>query len=253
MSVVDFYDALADDYDIVYGGRWEDAVARQGKVLDALLQAALGPGAKDVLDCSCGIGTQALGLAMQGHRVHGTDISERAVERARREASKFGLAATFGIADFRDLGSIPGTFDALISCDNSIPHLQADSEVRQSIASMRTKLRAGGLVMVSIRDYDRWIVDRPPTALPTLVQGPPRRLLVRFHDWEEAAPIYDNHFFVLSELGDEWKLTAHYKTRYRALTRSQLAAAAGDAGFKEIQWHEPDSTGFFQPILTGRN
>lgn len=252
MSVVEFYDALAADYDLVYGGRWEEAVSRQGDVLDGLIEASLGPGAKDVLDCSCGIGTQALGLAMRGHRVHGTDISERAVERARREASRLGLHTTFAVADFRDLGSVSGTFDVVISCDNAIPHLLTDSDVRQALASMHKKLRPGGLLVVSIRDYDRALVERPATAPPTFAAGPPRRLLVRFHDWEQAGPIYDLHFFVLSELGGEWNLTAHYETRYRALPRNELAAAFRDTGFDAIQWHEPDATRFYQPLLTGR-
>ena len=252
MSVVDFYDALADDYELVYAGRWDQAVAFQGEVLDRLIVASLGPGAKEVLDCSCGIGTQALGLAVRGHRVLGTDISERAIERARREATRLGLQATFAEADFRNLDSVPGVFDVVISCDNSIPHLLTDSEVQQALVSMHTKLRARGLLIVSIRDYDRMLVDRPATAPPTFTVGPPRRLLVRFHDWEEAGPIYDLHFFVLSELSDEWKLTGHYNTRYRALRRHELAAAAHDASFDAIQWHEPDATRFYQPLLTAR-
>lgn len=252
MSVIDFYDALAEDYDLVYGGRWEAAVTRQGEVLDALIGASLGPGAKDVLDCSCGIGTQALGLAMRGHKVHGTDISERSIARARREASRLGLRPTFAVADFRDLDSVPGTFDVVISCDNAIPHLLTDSGIRQALASMHRKLRAQGLLVVSIRDYDRMLVERPATAPPTFIVGPPRRLLVRFHDWEESGRIYDLHFFVLSEQSEEWNITARYKTRYRALPRQELAAAAHGASFDAIQWHEPDASGFYQPVLTGR-
>ena len=252
MSVIEFYDAFADDYDLVYGGRWEEAISRQGEILGALIEASLGSGPKEVLDCSCGIGTQALGLAMRGHRVHGTDISERSVERAQREASRLGLSPTFAMADFRDLGSVPGTFDVVISCDNAIPHLLTDSEVRRALASMHAKLRAQGLLVVSIRDYDRALVERPATAPPTFTLGPPRRLLVRFHDWEEAGPIYDLHFLLLSEESGEWSLTAHHKTRYRALPRHELAAAAHDASFDAIQWHEPDATGFHQPVLTAR-
>ena len=82
--------------------------------------------------------------------------------------------------------------------------------------------------------------------------GPPRRLLVRFHDWEEAGPIYDLHFFVLSELNHEWSLTAHYQARYRALPRHELDAAAHHVSFDAIRWHEPEEVGFHQPVLTAR-
>lgn len=253
VSVRDFYDALAEDYDFVYGGHWEQAVSRQGEALDRLIKASLGPGGHTVLDCSCGIGTQALGLAMQGHRVQGTDISERSLERARREATRLGLEVKFDIADFRDLGPVTGTFDVVLSCDNAIPHLLTDAEIRQALASMHSKLRREGLLVVSIRDYDRALVDRPRTAPPTFIAGPPRRLLVRFHDWEEAAPVYGLHLLVLTELGNEWSITAHHQTRYRALARHELFAAAQSAGFDAIRWHEPSEVGFFQPVLTARN
>lgn len=252
MSVTDFYDALAEDYDLVYGGHWEESVSRQGEALDRLIQSLLGSGAQDVLDCSCGIGTQALGLAMRGHRVRGTDISERSIERARREAIRLGLDVGFAVADFRDLGSVSGTYDVVISCDNAIPHLLTDTEIRQALESMHGKLRADGLLMVGLRDYDRMLVDRPATALPTFVAGPPRRLLVRFHDWLETEPIYDLHFFVLSEGTHEWSVASHYQTRYRALSRHELDAAARDAGFDAIRWHEPEDVGFLQPVMTAR-
>ena len=252
MSVTGFYDALAEDYDLVYGGNWDRAVSHQGETFDRLIQASLGPGARDVLDCSCGIGTQALGLAMRGHRVCGTDISESSVARARREASRLGVDATFAVADFKDLARVSGTFDVVISCDNAIPHLLTDTEIRQALGSMHAKLRPDGLLVVSIRDYDRMLAERPATALPTFIAGPPRRLLVRFHDWLEAQPVYDLHFFVLSEQSHGWSVTAHYQTRYRALLRRELDAAARDVSFDAIRWHEPEEVGFFQPVLTAR-
>jgi hypothetical protein len=61
-----FYDGFADDYHLAYGGDWDAAVAQQGAALDALIRGAL-PAAADVLDCSCGIGTQAIGLARIGY------------------------------------------------------------------------------------------------------------------------------------------------------------------------------------------
>jgi SAM-dependent methyltransferase len=252
MSVADFYDAFVDDYDLVWGGRWEDAVSRQGKALDRLIVSSLGAGKYRVLDCSCGIGTQAIGLAMCGHRVHGTDISERAIERARREADRLGVGITFGIADFRDLETVAGTYDVVISCDNAIPHLLSDAEVHQALRSMRSKLSVDGLVVVSVRDYDRMLAERPITAPPLMVAGPPRRLLVRLNDWEEAGRMYELHFFVLREDMSTWTLSAHYQTRYRALPSAELIVAAREAGFQAVEWRTADEVGFYQPILVAR-
>ena len=40
------------------------------------------------------------------------------------------------------------------------------------------------------------------------------------------------------------------ENRYRALTRNELTAALESAGFARITWHEPEQSGYFQPIVT---
>ncbi|MBV9279172.1 MAG: methyltransferase domain-containing protein, partial [Chloroflexi bacterium] len=81
-----FYDELAASYHLIFADWRGGSMPRQGEALDRLIRAGLGPPPRSVLDCSCGIGTQSIGLALQGYRVRGTDLSPRAVERARREA-----------------------------------------------------------------------------------------------------------------------------------------------------------------------
>ncbi len=82
------YDGLAADYTLFTtpslptGPRPSGARA---KVLDRLIQTTLGAGTRTVLDAACGIGTQAIGLALRGHLVHGTDLSPAAVDRAAQD------------------------------------------------------------------------------------------------------------------------------------------------------------------------
>lgn len=80
-SAQDFYDDLAGEYDLIFSD-WDGEVGRQGEALDALLGRELGPRGLSVLDCSCGIGTQAIGLALRGHlqaMLEVTPIADRAV------------------------------------------------------------------------------------------------------------------------------------------------------------------------------
>lgn len=86
-AVAAFYDGLARDYYLVYGDRWNEAVDRQGAALDRLIRAH-SHAAVDVLDCACGIGTQAIGLAKRGYRVVGSDLSPRELETAIPEADR---------------------------------------------------------------------------------------------------------------------------------------------------------------------
>jgi 2-polyprenyl-3-methyl-5-hydroxy-6-metoxy-1,4-benzoquinol methylase len=222
----DFYDDFAADYHLAYGGNWDAAVERQGRALAALL-----PAGSRVLDCSCGIGTQSIGLALLGYRIVGTDPSRGAIERARREAERLGADVTFDLADFRDLSSVSGEFDAVISCDNAVPHLLAPGDVVIALAQMRSKLRAGGVLVVTMRDFDHALHEKPAVAATVRVGD---RVLVRLHEWDDDQ--YTVRYLVLEETNG-WQITEH-RTRYRAITRAELEAAATAAGFASFAWSD---------------
>ena len=248
MSVADFYDELAPEYHLIYED-WNTAVTHQGVALDRLIRSRL-PDAQSVLDCSCGIGTQALGLAGHGYKVHGTDVSERALDRARQEAIRRGVDMTFTACDIRDLERLEGTYDVLISCDNALPHLLTHDDIGLAFRAMRSKLRPGGLVVITVRDYDRELVERPVSAAPRINPGPPRKVVVRLHDWDAPdSPMYTVHFLILTEGSGGWSVS-HHSARYRAIGRQALTLAAAKAGFTSIQWHEAEDIAFYQPAMT---
>jgi glycine/sarcosine N-methyltransferase len=249
-ALLRFYDEFAGDFHLVYGGNWEAAVERQGAALDSLIRDLL-PGARTVLDCSCGIGTQAIGLAKLDYRVVGSDISACAVGRARREARRLGAEAGFLVADFRDLSSVEGEFDVVMSCDNAIPHLLHDSDVPRALAQMRAKTRPGGLLVITMRDFDRALAERPPFAPPVVIPGVPRRVLVRLHDWDEDLPAYAVRYLVLTEGDGGWTVKEH-TMRHRAITRAELTAAAEAAGFSEIGWPADRTIVGGQQVMTAR-
>ncbi|MFF7457216.1 class I SAM-dependent methyltransferase [Kitasatospora sp. NPDC008115] len=145
---------------------WEASVARQGASLDALLRARLGDAPADVLDCACGIGTQALGLAAPGHRVTGTDLSAAAVARASREASARGPRLPVAAADMRRFPCSDGRFDAVVCADHALPHLLTAGDVRAAFAELHRVLRPGGLLLLSARPYDELRRSRPTSTAP---------------------------------------------------------------------------------------
>src|SRR4051812_17762744 len=101
-SVQRFYDGLAGEYHLMYAD-WRQEVRRQSSLLDGFIRQNMASPAKQVLDCTCGIGTQAIALALAGYRVHATDLSAAAVERALREAGSFEVTLTGEAADLRKL------------------------------------------------------------------------------------------------------------------------------------------------------
>jgi SAM-dependent methyltransferase len=247
-----FYEALAGDYHLIFGD-WPASVRWQGDTLDRLIRANLGEPPRSVLDCSCGIGTQAIGLAQRGYRVHATDLSPAAVDRAAREARAAGVSLTVGVADLRTLATdVAGRFDVVLSCDNALPHLLTAADLRWAVRGMAAKLEPGGLWLASIRDYEQALRDRPRAEMPRVFDDPAgRRIVFQVWDWWPDEPIYDLHLFVLRAVDGAWA-TAHYTARYRALARAELDAALRDAGLTAVTWHLPPDSGYYQPVVTAR-
>ncbi|GGD90297.1 class I SAM-dependent methyltransferase [Paenibacillus nasutitermitis] len=253
-DVSSFYDELADSYHLIYED-WNAAIARQGDILNRFIRARMDdPQSRGIslLDCSCGIGTQTIGLAERGFAVTATDISPRSVARARSEAAKLGLAITFGIADFRTLQlDVPGRFDVVLSADNALPHLLADEEILLALRNMAAKLQDDGLLVLTIRDYDMLIAEKPEATQPRVMdQG--KRIVFQVWDWSGDGRTYTtNHFIVQEGEGGQWQ-TEHHRTVYRALLRHELGALLEQAGLSHIQWHTPAESGYYQPIVTAR-
>src|SRR5262245_2603099 len=121
-----FYDHLAGEYHLIFAD-WDRAIAWQSDIIHRLIRDEPSARPLAILDCACGIGTQAIGLARHGHRVHATDISAASVERARQEARRLGASLTFGVADLRTLATQVGdAFDVVLAFDNALPHLLTD-------------------------------------------------------------------------------------------------------------------------------
>jgi SAM-dependent methyltransferase len=247
-----FYEALAGDYHRIFGD-WQASVRWQGETLDRLIRACLGKPPRSVLDCSCGIGTQAIGLAQRGYQVHATDLSPAAVERAAREARAAGVSLAVGVADLRTLAmDVPGRFDVVLSCDNALPHLLSVADLRRAVRGMAAKLNPGGLWLASMRDYEQARHERPRAELPRVFDDPAgRRIVFQVWDWWPDEPIYDLHLFVLRTVDGTWT-TAHYTARYRAVTRAELDAALRAAGLTAVTWHLPAESSYYQPLVTAR-
>lgn len=250
-SVARFYDQLAADYHLIYED-WDAATERQGRALDAVIRSVLGPAPATVLDCACGIGTQAVGLALRGHRVTGTDISPAAAGRAGREAARRGLELPVRAADMRALPFGDGTFDVVVCADNSLPHLLTDEHLLTALGEMRRVLRSEGLLLISTRPYDRLRRSRPASTAPQLHgSGGGRTVTFQLWDWSEDGERYDLEHFQLVPADDDWRVGVR-RTTYRALTERQLAGLVTDAGFDGPAWRQPEDSGFFQPLLMAR-
>jgi glycine/sarcosine N-methyltransferase len=85
---------------------WWASANRQGEIVGALLARHGVEPPATVLDCTCGIGTQALPLAVRGYRMVGSDYSAAAIARATSVAAKRNIPIRLVEADVRRLGEV---------------------------------------------------------------------------------------------------------------------------------------------------
>ena len=249
-NVTDFYEPFADYYHLIFDD-WNAGIERQATAIDHLLRSALGDRPLRILDCSCGIGTQTLGLAQLGHSLTASDISSNAVARARKEAQQRSLAISFHVSDMTSLAEIDETdFDAVITLDNALPHLETE-QLKAAVKAMRGKLRKGGILLANMRDYDRLIVERPPVQGPLFVGGEhDRRIVHQVWDWF-AEDRYRVHVYITMKQGMEWR-AYHFVGEYRAMLRSEVTEALAEAGFEDIRWLMPPESGLNIPAVMAR-
>lgn len=245
-----FYDELAPEYHLIFTD-WDAAIAWEAGIVAGLLRD-LGVTSGAVLDASCGIGTQAIGLAQAGFSVTATDISPASVERCAREALARGLRIATGVADLRVLDvEGAGSFDAAVSFDNALPHLLDGTDLASACGALRRVLRPGGVLLASIRDYDEILQTRPSGDPPRrFVTDHGERIVFQVWDWL-SDDRYALRHFIMSGGPAGWSVSER-ATTYRALPRAALSEALRRAGFGHVTWRMPKETGFYQPVVAAR-
>jgi len=246
MSVRSFYDELAPLYHLVYED-WEATVARQGAALSSIIAEYWGAHAHAVLDAALGIGTQALGLLARGFSVTGSDLSVGAVTRARREAAVRRVPLASLVADFRALPVRSAAFDVVLLCDNPLPHLDSEADIRGALGECLRCLRPGGGCVISMRDY------QPPPPTGTVEVRPyGERLWAgrRYHlrqVWTWRGPRYDLSFEITPADGADTEAIV-LKSSYLAIPVEQVAGLMRSVGFQNVRRLDGR---FFQPVLVG--
>jgi SAM-dependent methyltransferase len=246
-AISDFYDDLAPLYHVLFED-WNAGMERQGRELSAVIQDHW-PNASSILDVSCGIGTQAIALAAKGYRVTGSDLSPKAVERARLEAQKRGLNIPFSICNMLSARSHHGGgFDLVISCDNALPHLLSDDEIHAALKQMFECTKPGGGCLVTIRDYEP--EKRGKNILkPYGIRVEDDHRFVVFQVWDFEGDFYDlTVYFVKEDLHSKLVTTETMHSRYYAISVTKMMSLMADAGFRSVK--RADS-GYCLPVLLG--
>ncbi|HKY76828.1 MAG TPA: class I SAM-dependent methyltransferase [Acidimicrobiia bacterium] len=147
------YDGLADVYDWLVP---EALLTPEGTVAAFRGMVALPPSGR-VLDCACGIGQLAVGLALQGFEVVASDASPAMVRRTAQLAADHGIEFPAITCAWEDLTPkrLGGSFDAVFCVGNSLTHAPGRAARRAALAAMSSALRPDGLLVLTSRNWER--------------------------------------------------------------------------------------------------
>ena len=241
-----FYNDLASQYDKLFLD-WQAATREQAAILDKIFTSNGFDKSAKILDCACGIGTQAIGLAILGYNVTASDISDGEIAEAKERAKKNNVSICFEQADFCALSeTFCEPFDVIIAMDNALPHMLTGNDLASAIKSIVGKIRTGGIFVASIRDYDALLTDKPPYSPPYIHKtANGQRVSFQTRTWEG-----DNYRLIQYIIDDEDTLQiSKFECEYRATRRDEMTNLLRENGCSKVVWMFPEETGFYQPIV----
>ena len=244
-----FYDNMATQYDKLFLD-WQATTHEQAVILDKLFVESGFNKTARILDCACGIGTQAIGLAALGYSVTASDISDGELAEAAEHARKNGVNIRFRHVDFCALSdAFSEKFDIVIAIDNALPHMLTSEALESAVKSIIGQIKPGGIFVASIRDYDSILAAKPPYS-PPYIHKTNKGQRVSFQTWVWSG---DNYQLTQYIIDDEENLQiSKHVCEYRATRREELTNLLLSDGCRQVLWKFPEETGFYQPIVVAR-
>jgi len=244
-----FYDSLASQYDKLFLD-WQSTTREQAMILESLFRENGFDQTAKILDCACGIGTQAIGLAALGYGVTASDISDGELAEARDRAEKNRVRIRFEHADFCALSkTFSEQFDVVICMDNALPHMLSEETLAAAVKSIMGRIVIGGIFVASIRDYDALLAEKPPYS-PPYIHKTENGQRVSFQTW-----VWEGEHYKLTQyiIDDEENLQiSKFDCEYRATRREELTKLLLANGCSEVIWKFPEETNFYQPIVVAK-
>ena len=163
---------------------------------------------RTVLDVGCGAGVDLARFARGGAEVTGVDVSESAIDLARKNFAQQGLRGRFDVADGEQLPFADGTFDLVFA--HGV--VQYTAHPQRLVDQCRRVLKPGGEAIFQVYNRISWLnglsklmkVGLEHEDAPVILKfslGEFRRLLAGFRE----VRIVPERFPVKSRLHGGWK------------------------------------------------
>jgi len=131
-------------YEKLYSNRDEKDAASLADLIEEVIPVSA---YRNVLDLGCGRGRHSITLAQRGYQVTGIDLSNKAIEKAKRIAGQKNLNnVKFFVRDMRD--PLPKQFDAIVNLFTTFGYFLEDEENRRVLRNTGKMLNQGGILFL---------------------------------------------------------------------------------------------------------
>lgn len=186
---------------------------------------------RKVLDCACGTGHDLIMFHSLDCQVRGSDLSESMLTQARKNLAEAALDVPVVRADFRRLPDFFDTdFDAVVCLTNSINEVLTDAGTSQALRSMRSVLRAGGILV-----FDQGQTDASMRRPPKFDLIANNRDWTRFFLMEYAANVMTVNIFDFVHTEDT-SAFKHAAVRVRIRLQDSWSQLLREAGFSSFEF-----------------
>ena len=204
----------------------------------ALRDRGVEPGGH-VVDAGCGTGADARELAAAGYGVTGIDRSPELIDEARRLAPE----ATFLVGDLLEWR--PSAPADGVLCRGVLNDVIEDGERGAALHAVAEMLRAGGVLVVDVRDWERSAARYEGGREARRSASGPDGAVVELRSRTRLDParrqlLVDERIDVFS--GGESHTTRH-EFRMRCWTCDELTGGLGEASFASIDLVDPAVAG----------
>lgn len=232
------YEHLAPVYD--YFVNWNSRLAYELPFLIKEI-SSLGenPHELKVLDAACGTGRHAIALANEGFQMSGADLYPEMVSQARANAFAADQNLNLKTVGFGNMRKAFNgeQFDALLCLGNSLPHVQSQKELTETLADFAALVKAGGSMILQSRNFDRILKYQLRWMDPQAVDDKNKHyVFFRFYDFLPNDLIRFNILTLNGGVSQNWQTELDSTLLFP--TRSEhLLAEILKVGFEEVRFY----------------
>ncbi|HSN93992.1 MAG TPA: methyltransferase domain-containing protein [Anaerolineaceae bacterium] len=242
------YEHLAPVYD--YFVNWKSRLAYELPFLkNEFSRLSDNPHELKVLDAACGTGRHAIALATEGFEMSGADLYPEMVSQAQANAFAADQNLNLKTVGFGNMSKAfnGDQFDAVLCLGNSLPHVQSQKELSQTLADFAALVKPGGIMILQSRNFDRVVKNKLRWMDPQAVDESTKHyVFFRFYDFLPNGLIQFNILTLSRGVSQDWQTELDTTLLYPTLSE-QLLEEITKVGFEEVRFYGNMAGDCFDP------